>query len=538
MWTTNLVNLTTGAGIHSWQAAPGMNVVVSGVPTASLNTCISPPGTGAYTYRTTGWDMAGNAQVYDFTLYFDVTPPAITAPTSGGTAVNDGRVFGSATGYRPPMAWTISDAHSGVASYGVKIDGQAVAASLSGSTVSMTPAAKLALGAHSVSITVTDTVGNTATVTRSITIVDDAKPTLTIDAPGASGDNTPVLDVTAADDMSGVNATTWTVLVNGVALPASSTSSRLQVSLGRLVNGTHTIEVRIADNSGNQQTKTVTYTATGDTYTPPGLTGIFVLQSPSEVNEGDSYHVVAIATKAGRPIVTGRYEASKIGSPDVLAGKSTTSDGSVDLLVENAVEGPMQLALTGSSLTAATYSYTFHAKGTPPFCDAHPTDPSCRTTTGTGGGAGTDGTGGSGGSGGGGDGNGTSGGSTGTTSLTNPTGGTDAGTSGGPNDKVPPKFVLKASASKPGVLKRTKTLVLRMTSNERANYTVQPVGNTRATKVAMTTKAKVLKIKLTGALLKRIQNSKAKVVVVKVRVVGIDPNKNTTRKTITLRIRR
>lgn len=49
---------------------------------------------------------------------------------------------------------------------------------------------------------------------------------------------------------------------------------------------------------------------------------------------------------------------------------------------------------------------------------------------------------------------------------------------------------------------------------------------------------RVLRIKLTSALLKRIQKAKTPFVSVKVRIVGIDGNKNVTRKTITLRIRR
>jgi hypothetical protein len=81
-------------------------------------------------------------------------------------------------------------------------------------------------------------------------------------------------------------------------------------------------------------------------------------------------------------------------------------------------------------------------------------------------------------------------------------------------------------------------LVLRFTSNERANYTIQPVGS-RVAKISTTnTKPRVLRIKLTGALLKRIRAAKGKFVIVKVRVVGIDPNKNVVRKTITLRIKR
>lgn len=199
---------------------------------------------------------------------------------------------------------------------------------------SFTPGSRLPLGSHSIRFRAIDAMGNESNVTHTFEIRDDVNPSITVDAPAASGSNTPVLDVSATDDHSGVNPASWSVRVNGVILPASSNNTRLQVSIGRLVNGVHTIEVRVADQSGNQhRTRTISYTASGDTYTPPGLTGIYVLQSPSVVDEGKSYHVIAISTKDGRPIVTGRYEATKgsarprcwLASPRPRTDRSTCS---------------------------------------------------------------------------------------------------------------------------------------------------------------------------------------------------------------------
>ena len=344
-------------------------------------------------------------------------------------------------------------------------------------------------------------------------IPDTTKPTLRVDKPGAAGGSSPLLDVTASDTQSGVAPATWAVRVNGIEVAASSTDARLQIGLGRLSNGTHEIEVRVSDRRGNQLVQTIAYEASGDEFTAPGKTGIYVLTAPAVVDQGFSYRITVIAVKDGRPVEAGRFELVRADGT-VAAGKQIGPDGYADILVTDPTQGPYTLRLTGSTLAPISFDYTYRAEGEPQYCSAHPTHTSCQKST-------------------------TGGGTTGTTNGTGTTGsGGNAGTSGGPNDKVAPKFTLKTITTKPGVIRRTKIIVLRMTSNERANYTVQPVGNTKATKVAMTTKAKVLRIKLTGALLKRIQNAKTPTVVIKVRVVGIDPNKNTTRKTITLRIRR
>jgi hypothetical protein len=535
---TALVNVNTGAVYDN--PGYGSANITTGVFQNDRNCVgIGALPTGHYTFRASAADKSGNHVTNDFTVSFDTTIPAMSTITSGGTPVTDGRMFaGSGEGYRPPFAVSVSDAHSGLASVQAYLDGAHVA-----NAASYTPPSNLALGNHTIMFRATDAVGNQTQVSRTFVVVDDVRPTVTIAQPAANGSNEPILDISATDDHSGVNTSTWTVSVNGAQMPASSGTTRLQMGLGRLANGTHSIVVRIRDNAGNERVTTIEHVANQDTYTPPSPTGLFAITGPLIVYEGGSFHLIALAVKDGRPLAGQRFELLPPGSTTAIAGKNATADGSVDMLVEGAVEGPLMLTMPGSGLAPIPIEYTFHKKASAPYCVEYPNDASCQSPTdggdGSGGnsGTGTTGT----GSTSGGDGTSTTGGTTNdATGGTRP--GTNVGTSGTAADKVAPKVTVRiAKKTKPGVVRRTRQILLRISTNERSNYTVLPIGNRGTTRVAMTrplAQTKVVRVKLTGKLLLRIQRAKTKYVVISVRVVGIDANKNIVRKTIRLRVLR
>jgi hypothetical protein len=523
---TALQNLTNGA-VYDNPSYASANITTGVFQNDRNCVGIGALATGSYTLRASAVDKSGNGASQDFVVSFDTTQPSMSNVMSGGTAVTDGRVFaGSGEGYRPGFSINASDAHSGLASVQAYLDGSLVA-----NAASYTPPSNLSLGTHTIMFRASDAVGNQTQVQRSFVVVDDVRPTVTVAEPAANGSNEPILDITAADDHSGLNASSWTVSVNGVQLPASGTN-RIQMNLGRLANGTHTIVVRIRDNAGNERVHTIEHEANQDTYTAPSPNGLFAISGPVVVYEDGSFHLIAIAVKDGRPLAGQRFELLPPGSTTAIAGKNSAADGSVDILVEHAVAGPLTLVMPGSGLEPILIEYTYHAKGSPPYCTEHPSSEACQKpptndgNDGNGGGStattGTTGTGGTGTSGTGGDGS--------------------TGTSGTTSDKVAPKVTIKPAVhQRPGVLRRSRQLVLRLTTNERSNYTVLPVGNHRATRVLMTkprAQSKVVRIKLTGKLLKRIQISRAKHVVIAIRVVGIDANKNVVRKTIRLRVLR
>lgn len=524
---TSLSNVNTGAVYDNPSYASAS--ITTGVFQNDRNCVGVPaPGTGTYTLRAAAIDKSGNYVSNDFNVSFDTTAPAMSNVMSGGIAVTDGRVFaGSGEGYRPSFSVTTSDGHSGLAGVQAYLDGNLVA-----NAASFAPASNLSLGTHTIMFRSSDNVGNQSQVQRSFVIVDDVPPIVTVAEPTADGSNEPLLDVTATDDHAGVDAASWTVSVNGVQLPASGTS-RLQMSLGRLANATHTIVVKVSDNAGNERVTTIHHVANQDTYTAPSSSGIFAITGPLVVYEDSSFHLIALAVKDGRPLAGQRFELLPPGSTTAIAGKNSTADGSVDMLVENAVEGPLTLTMPGSGLAPITIEYTFHAKGSTPFCAQYPAESTCQQQA-TGDGS-------TGGSTSGGTGTSTTGTSTGT--GTGGSTGTDgSGTSGTAGDKTPPHvFIRVGHKTRPGVVRRTRQVFVRIATNERSNYSILLVGNRRVTRIAMTknrSQARIVRIKLTGRLLARVQRARTRYVVIPVRVVGIDANRNIVRKTIRLRILR
>lgn len=362
MWSTSLVNLTTGATIHNWNANPGITLIQSGVPTAAFTPCVPATSTGAHTLRMSGADRSGNSISHDFAMHFDVTRPEVSAPTRNAAPLTDGATITGS--YRPTITWTIGDAHSGIARVTTRVDQTPLAHQRSGSTVTIAPEVDLPLGSHVISIDVTDNVGNTTTVTRHVNITDTTAPTINVAQPGAIGGNTPILDVTAADDRTGITAASWKVRVNGQPLLVTPTGARVQADLGYLVAGTHTIDIAVADVAGNTTHSTVQYTATlgSGNDALPGLTGIYVLDAPDTITSGQVTRIRAAAVKHGRPLAGMRAELRQ-GSVTV-AGKPISADGTVDIALTLTTSGPLTLTVNGSGLDDQTIQYTFVARTT------------------------------------------------------------------------------------------------------------------------------------------------------------------------------
>lgn len=356
LWTTSVVNLNTGATHHAWAAAPGRDVAVSGVPVAGFDLCLPAPGTGMYTFRTTASDRSGAVANRDFNVSFDTTPPVV-----GAASVEEGAVFGSSTGYRPGVGWPIADGHSGVGAVYASIDDVPVEPSVGGGTASVRASAALAVGTHVYRLRVVDAVGNVVDVARTVRVVDDSAPALSIASPAASGDDDPLLDVTASDDLVGVDPDSWRVTVDGVPVQTDPTTTRLRLSLGTLVDASHTIVVRVADRAGNVTSTTRTYVADGSPTVPQlaadRFTGITVFEHPATVTEGETYRIRMVVARAGRP-VPGRVELRS--GARVLAASEVGRTGAVDMSARIDVAGPLSLiAPPASGLDAVTLTYGF-----------------------------------------------------------------------------------------------------------------------------------------------------------------------------------
>lgn len=360
LWAASLSNLSTGAGVHSWSANPGLTVVQSGVPSATFTSCLPAQPTGTYTYRTSATDRSGNTSNHDFIVSFDTTVPSVSAMSFAGAPIADGASI--ATTYRPTFSWTIGDAHSGIASVQIRVDDTPVPSHLSGGTVTSDLVADLALGEHTISATATDAAGNSNTQSQRVRIVDATKPQISFAMPARTGGNNPILDVSATDDRSGIATNTWTVLVNGEPLAVASSTDRLLAELGYLVDGSHDIEVRVSDKAGNTASSRLSYVARGGSAASelPGIDGLYVLEAPAEFEQGTMTRIRAAAVRRGRPLAGLRAE---LHQGDVtIAGKPIAQDGTVDIAVTVNSAGPLVLTVNGSGLANQTIDFRFIAK--------------------------------------------------------------------------------------------------------------------------------------------------------------------------------
>ncbi|MCW2928258.1 MAG: hypothetical protein JWM86_2226 [Thermoleophilia bacterium] len=594
-----LVNVSTGATVDGW--ASSTNGPTTGYGTAVDTGCIPAPGTGTYAFRTIATDRAGNGATHDFSVAFDTTAPTAGAPSLGGAALEDGAVIGASHGYRPAITWPgVGDAHSGLSSIRTLVDGADVAHARTGDVVRLAPTSHLSLGQHVVQLVVRDAVGNQTVVARTIVVRDEVAPTITVASPNASGGSEPVLDVSAADDHAGLAPTSWTVKVNGATLVASSTGARLQANVGFLVDGTHQIEVSIADQAGNVARQVIEYHADSGDGLPdaPGMTGLFVFSSPDVVEEGSGYHVRGIAVRDGRP-VTGRVELRT--GPLAIASQQVAASGAFDLDATIAVAGPLLLyPPAGSGLDVVELRYVFHPKVVDPCaatprpasCDPAPIrcDPplvleagTCRQPVGGGTGTGTGGTGGTGGSG---SGSGASGGagsgaggSTGGSGATGSGGSGAAGSglpggagapgmngdgsyprnvvyyvgnvpywngvplaeSGAPLDKVAPSWRMAIVQRPAGTVRRTRRIAFRLWSSEMAVMSFSPTGSVTRTTISPRRQSRTMLVAIApssrlGRTLARAR--RGSLVTVRVRVIATDKNENRSfPRVVTFRVR-
>ena len=244
----------TGRGVD----ATTVSVVLDGIPAAgctaaatSVSCPVSGIGDGHHAFTVNLNDLMGNPAVEWLTAFdVDSTGPLL-GPLNIITATGSDSVSFSAA---------LSDAGIGVdlSSVHTYLDGTPPPdCSLGTDPVSCT-AGGLNLGPHSISISATDKLGNSSTVSGSFAIVDNIKPFISNTSPTgslATAATTIGADFSDVAPSSGVDAGSVKVMLDGTPVAsctASSTSVACPVS--NLSNGNHLLSVQVSDNAGNSAT--------------------------------------------------------------------------------------------------------------------------------------------------------------------------------------------------------------------------------------------------------------------------------------------
>jgi hypothetical protein len=292
-----------------------------------LTDCIHPGerGNGDTTFIATAWDVSGVSRELAFTVRADHL-----APTIGGGPADGARL----TTARPTLAFEVADQGSGLASVSASVNGAGVHVTMSAG-VATVHAGELARGEHVIAVAAVDVAGNHSRVQRRITIADDAPPLLVITSPGARGEASVELRVTATDDMSGVDATSWSVLVDDAPVAFEGATTGVTARIGPLAPGAHRIDVAVRDHAGNRAIMTHAYyvvtppapqVAAGPAPNPPGRSGAFLVDAPrTAVAFGRTATVSVHVVRDGDAVVGQRVTSRRDGIE--LASAVTDADG-------------------------------------------------------------------------------------------------------------------------------------------------------------------------------------------------------------------
>jgi len=200
---------------------------------------------GNHTIQVTAFDGANNSASASVPVIVDTTSPSLSI-----TYPADGAVFATTT---VAMAWTASDATSGLDRLELSLDG-GPATVLAPNETNHTFAG-LSDGSHTATLVAYDRAGHSTTAARTF-VVDTAAPTVTIDAPVAGWVSTRSVQVTwtAADVGSGLDHIEVSLDGNPPAvLPGTATST----TLTGVSDGPHTIVVQAFDRAGSSASASV-----------------------------------------------------------------------------------------------------------------------------------------------------------------------------------------------------------------------------------------------------------------------------------------
>ncbi len=313
---------------------------------------------GTYHLRAQLQDKAGNITSTTAAFEVDTVPPTYLIESPAANSF-----LNTAT---PSFVVSYQDDSSGVdpAKFALRIDGVDHTKALTASETGATGTLDVALpdGPHQLEVTVVDRAGNAAPVVAQSFLTDTIPPTISITAPAPgilTNNSRPAIAVSYADSGSGIDATTFSLSIDGVdhtaefsALAAGATGSPAVA----LLDGPHTITATIKDVAGNTASATTVLNVDS---TPPQVT----ITQPADGVFTNAASVVVIGSVMDASPVTVTIE----GAPVPLQGNTFTSAGIT--LGTNATQA-IHIVATDAAGNATPVTLTINIDRTPPVITA------------------------------------------------------------------------------------------------------------------------------------------------------------------------
>ena len=326
-----------------------------------------------YTATAVVTDNAGNETrgSWSFTVevVMDTMPPTITAISPQGLVRTD----------MPRITVTANDDISGIATIEIRVlnPGLARVAGTStyegGTSASFVPDNGLANGTYSVGVDVTDKAGNTANASWSFTLeADRAAPVINTTSPqGTVRDNMPRIDVSATDDLSGIESFAIRVVrsdflrIDGTLVFEGGTKASFTPA-NALRNDNYSVAVDVTDKAGNETNVSWSFTVQVDA-TPPVISA----SSPMGIVRDDMPRVSVSATddESGIQDIEIRVFDSRlvrIGGRTVFAGGTTAAFTPERALRNDTYTVGVKAVDKAGNRADASWSFVLEADHTPP----------------------------------------------------------------------------------------------------------------------------------------------------------------------------
>jgi Bacterial Ig domain len=294
-----------------------VSLSVDGAPLTAATWDTTKGSDGSHTITGTVVDGRGKTATATSTVTVDNTAPAtaVTAPSAGSFALGTLSAQASAT-----------DA-SGIASVQFSIDGNAVGTPItspdSGSSTysASLPLAGLANGAHTITSTATDAVGNTATSAPVSFTVGNGPPAVTLTVPPDWSFAHGTIQVTAAVT-GGTLPDATRLVVDGTPIGPTLTSAPYTFTWNTtlLSDGTHTLAATVTDALNRTATSPAIHVTVENsvpvTYiTAPTVNSYFVGTLPVEAHASDTYGISSVQFAIDGTPVGGPVTAPETTSP-------------------------------------------------------------------------------------------------------------------------------------------------------------------------------------------------------------------------------